>query len=109
MHTSLMRTLYLLSLGGVVPGLILFFISFNGSPSTMVGNTLVGNLLIFGIALFLLMAGVILLLIVEVNALIKTARLGRWDWFIGLLLFSAIALPIYLFTKPETHPTTLPS
>ena len=109
MHTSLVRTLYLLSLGGVVPGLILFYVSLRGSPSTMVGNTPVGNLLIFGIALFLLMAGVILLLIVEVIALIKTARLGQWDWFIGLILFSTIALPIYLFTGYETQQTTLPS
>ena len=104
-----MRTYYLLSLGGVVLGLILFFISFRGSPSTTVGNTPIGNLLIFGIALFLLMVGVILLLMVEVNALIKTARLGRWDWFMCLLLFSTIALPIYLFTEPETPQTTLPS
>ena len=109
MHTSLMRTLYLLSLGGIVPGLILFYVSLRGSPSTMVGNTQVGNLLIFGIAFFLLMAGVILPLIVEVIVLIKTARIGRWDWFICLILFSTIALPIYLFTGPETHQTTLPS
>ena len=109
MHTSLMRTLYLLSLGGVVLSLILFFSSLRGSPSTTVGNTPIGNLLIFGIALFLLMVGVIFLLIVEVIALIKTARLGPWDWFICLIVFSAIALPIYLFTEPRTSQTTFPS
>jgi len=77
--------LYLIGLGGVILGTILLVKS-----------------LIVGISLFLLIVGGVLLIIVDIDALIKTARLAQWTWFVFLLVFSGITLPIYLFVVPHT-------
>lgn len=37
-----------------------------------------------------------------IGALVKTARLHRWGWFICLLIFSGITLLLYIFFGPTT-------
>ncbi|BCL83037.1 hypothetical protein ccbrp13_55020 [Ktedonobacteria bacterium brp13] len=56
--------------------------------------TVIGGLLVF--------IGGILVLIAWIGALIKTAKLGRWGWFVCLIIFSGITLLIYIFWGPTT-------
>lgn len=39
-----------------------------------------------------------------IGALIHTAQLHRWGWFIALLAFSGITLTLYVFAGPTTPP-----
>jgi hypothetical protein len=66
-----------------------------GVESKSVGAlTVIGGLLAF--------IGVILAIIAWIGALIKTAKLGRWGWFVCLIIFSGITLLIYIFWGPTT-------
>ncbi|MGL5819656.1 MAG: hypothetical protein ACRCZD_00445 [Phycicoccus sp.] len=38
-----------------------------------------------------------------VGALVRTAQLARWGWFVALLVFSSGALLVYLFVGPTTR------
>jgi hypothetical protein len=52
------------------------------------------------IVVLLYIVGGIVFAVAWVSALIRTAQLHRWGWFLFLLLLSIIALPIYLFWGP---------
>ncbi|MGL5928186.1 MAG: hypothetical protein ACRCY8_04550 [Dermatophilaceae bacterium] len=39
-----------------------------------------------------------------VGALVRTAQLDRWGWFVLLLLFSSIALLVYVIVGPTARP-----
>jgi hypothetical protein len=108
MRKSLSRNLYLIGLGIAILATILLFAGLAGSqtsidPSTGYSTvTSVGNPVLLGISIFLYVIGGIINLIAWVGALVKTAQLGRWGWFICLLLFSGITMLIYIFAGPET-------
>jgi hypothetical protein len=42
-------------------------------------------------------------LIAWIGGLIKTAQIGRWGWFVVILLFSPLATLIYGIAGPETR------
>lgn len=65
------------------------------------------NSMLTALGALLVAAGSLLALIAWLGALIKTARLGRWGWFVFLLLFSGITMLIYIFAGPTT--STRPS
>ena len=52
------------------------------------------------VTVLLYIVGGIVFAVAWVSALIRTAQLRRWSWFLFLLLLSIIALPIYLFWGP---------
>ena len=52
------------------------------------------------VAVLLSIVGGIVFAVAWMSALIRTAQLRRWSWFLFLLLLSVIALPIYLFWGP---------
>jgi hypothetical protein len=52
------------------------------------------------VVVLLYIVGGIVFAVAWVSALIRTAQLHRWGWFLFLLLLSIIALPIYLFWGP---------
>ena len=58
------------------------------------------NSMFTAIGALLVALGNLLALVAWIGALVKTARLGRWGWFIFLLLFSAITMLIYIFAGP---------
>lgn len=100
MSRSLSRALYLLAiLAWTIGGLLLVrgpggsaFLphgAINQAPAAVV------------LAIPALLAGGVLAGISWIGALICTARLGRWSWFICLLLFSGIALLPYIFIGPQ--------
>lgn len=48
------------------------------------------------LAVILAVVGGIVFAVAWIGALVRTARLGRWGWFVLLLLFSVISVLIYL-------------
>ncbi|HEV2579359.1 MAG TPA: hypothetical protein VGT44_00790 [Ktedonobacteraceae bacterium] len=110
MRKALSRTLYLIGLVICIVGGILLGVSFAGSTTGIDPNTgattitSIGNPALFGIGIFLLVIGGILGFIAYVGALIKTAMLGRWGWFVCLLVISGITMLVYIFAGPETRP-----
>jgi hypothetical protein len=110
MRKSVSRTLYLLAVVCAIGAAVLVFLGLNGTtittlPSnasyTDVINT-VNNpaLVIAGAAVAVI--GSILALIAWVGALIRTAQLGRWGWFVCLLVLSGITMLVYIFAGPTT-------
>ena len=102
------RTLYLIGLGVVILAAILLGVSLIGSTTTSatqysVQVTSIGNPVLFGISIFLFIAGGIISFIAYIGALIRLAQLGQWVWFVFLLLFSGITMLLYIFIGPETR------
>lgn len=105
---SLTRTLYLIAIIGFIVGIVVTGI---GASQTTVDATtgaasLTGTgaiLALVGVALYVI-AG-ILAFVAWIGALIKTAQLQRWGWFVCLIVFSGITMLIYIFAGPETRPT----
>ncbi len=102
MAKSLTRTLYLIGFGLFIVSGILLGVSFVGSTTAADGSATIGNPALFGIATFMMFVAGVPMLIAWVGALVKTAQLQRWGWFICLLLFSGITLLVYIFAGPET-------
>ena len=69
----------------------------DGTISTGAGTGL-GILALVSTLLFIV--GGILATIAWIGALIKTARLGQWLWFVLLLIFSGITMLVYIFAGP---------
>jgi hypothetical protein len=115
MARPLVRNLTLASLGLLIVGIILLVASFAGStisPSSVDvnGNTVPGtvtgnNGALFGLGLLLIFGGSIVHLVAYIGALIKTAQLQRWAWFVIVLLLSPIALLVYAFAGPDAPAT----
>jgi hypothetical protein len=110
MSKKLSRNLYLIGLGVIIVAVILMIAGLAGSTTAINPDTgqtqitSVGNPALFGISIFLFVVGGILDFIAYVGALIKMASLGRWGWFVCLLLISGITMLVYIFAGPETRP-----
>ena len=94
MERSTSRNLYLIGLLTVMIGLIPFFVAYLG----VIQNLSIVALLLAGVVL--LLVGGILMLIGYAGALAKVAKLSQWAWFVLLLLFSVIAMFVYIFFGP---------
>lgn len=55
------------------------------------------------LAVILAVVGGIVFAVAWIGALIRTVQLGRWGWFVLLLLFSVVSLLVYLLwgSTPE--------
>ncbi len=85
MKKSLSLTLYIVGLLLLIAAVKIPFLYVNSAES---------------IAVILYIVGGIMIAVPWIGALIRTAQLHRWGWFLFLLLLSIIALPIYLFWGP---------
>lgn len=112
MKKSVSRVLYLLALLLVIGGSVLFYFGAGGGNMNTF-NALVASGHLFvaadmsdsrltGSGALLVALGNLLAVVAWIGALVKTARLGRWGWFIFLLIFSAITMLIYIFVGPTT-------
>ncbi|HZO74347.1 MAG TPA: hypothetical protein VFB60_19245 [Ktedonobacteraceae bacterium] len=105
MSKSLTRILYLIAVViGIVAG-ILEYMAFAGvHVDTTTGAVTGGNPGLLSIALAIAGLAGILAFVSWIGALVKTAQLARWGWFIVLLLLSWLAIPmlVYIFAGPET-------
>src|SRR5581483_8998586 len=98
MSKAVSRSLFLIGLGAV----ILYYV---GLSVSQVGEAAHAspfwNPVLFDIVSILYSIGVLLIFIAYIGALVKTARLGHWGWFICLLLFTLVTMLIYIFAGPE--------
>lgn len=85
MDRSKSAILYLI---GVIAALVGLFLFENGDT----------NILFF---LLMIIAGVTTF-IAWIGALIRTAQLGRWGWFVCLLVLTGITMLIYIIAGPVT-------
>jgi hypothetical protein len=104
MKKSTSRSLYLIGLVAIIVATVLFALGAAHSTvdSATGAVTSVGNpgLVTAGVGVYIV--GSILLLIAWIGALVKTAQLGRWGWFVCLLLLSGLTMLIYIFGGPTT-------
>ncbi len=110
MRKSVSRTLYLLAIVCSIGAVVLVFLGLNGTTITALPSNAsytevinsVNNpaLVIAGAAVAVI--GSILALIAWIGALIRTAQLGRWGWFVCLLVLSGITMLVYIFAGPTT-------
>jgi len=106
MERKTSRNLYLIGLVAEIVGIILFTIGTTAALATTNSDGTVSaaggtSFSILGlIAILLLVVGGILAFVAWIGALIKTARLGQWLWFILLIVFSGITMLVYIFAGP---------
>ncbi|HEX5156378.1 MAG TPA: hypothetical protein VFW17_04090 [Ktedonobacterales bacterium] len=107
MERKTSRNLYLIAILLDIVGIILFTIGTGAAIAT--ANTATGtpsdagaaSFSILGlISILLLIVGSVFALIAWIGALIKTAKLGQWVWFILLIVFSGITMLVYIFAGP---------
>jgi len=106
MERKTSRNLYLIGLVLEIVGIILFTIGTGAAIATAnsdgtvsaAGGTSFSILSL--ISILLLVVGGILAFVAWIGALVKTARLGQWLWFILLIVFSGITLLVYIFAGP---------
>jgi hypothetical protein len=108
MERKTSRNLYLIGLLLIIVATVLFVVGGtaalaatttnpDGTVNTSAGAGL-GIMVL--IAIIVYVVGGILALIAWIGALIKTARLSQWLWFILLLVFSGITMLVYIFAGP---------
>jgi hypothetical protein len=112
MRKSVSRALYLLALLLGIAGIVVFIYGASGGDmNTLRALMTSGHLfvatdmnssLLTGIGVLLVGIGSLLGFIAWIGALIRTAILGRWGWFVFLLIFGGIILLIYIFAGPTT-------
>lgn len=110
MRKSVSRALYLLALVLDVAGIAIFIYGASGGNMSTLNELVasnhlfvaadMNNSLLTAAGALLVGIGGLLLLIAWIGALIRTAVLGRWGWFVFLLLFSGITMLIYIFAGP---------
>ncbi len=83
MSKALSRNVYLVSLVLIIVSTVLIYSK--ASPT-------VGALLYF--------VGALGAIVSWIGALIKTAQLSRWGWFVGILITGGIGFLIYVFAGP---------
>ena len=103
MPRLLSRILYLLSFFVALVASVVVYFSLRMAPATNATTFTARNVIL--LAGILIGVAIILALAAWIGALIKTARLARWSWFIVLLLISWLAIPmlIYIFVGPQTR------
>jgi hypothetical protein len=78
----------------------------DGTLNTTAG-TGIGILAIVASVVYIVAA--VLLLVAWIGALIKSARLSQWMWFVLLLLFSGITMLVYIFAGPTEPKLAAPA
>jgi hypothetical protein len=96
MSRSTVRRIFLIGLAIWIVGLVLFGGGFlGGHPTTVQSGSsgyAPGNSALSGIGLALMAIGGIIDFVAWIGALIGTAQLGRWGWFVALLVLGLIGL-----------------
>lgn len=103
MQRSTTRNLYLIGLVLGIIGAVLYFVaaaqSLNADGTVNVSS---GSATLALVGVVALIVGGVFSLIAWIGALIKTAQLGQWLWFVLVLLLSGtvIMMLVYIFAGP---------
>lgn len=107
MRKSLSRLFYLLGLLTALVGILLLVRGYlDGAVlSRDITHPLYMKIALVG--LILCISAVLLSLTAWIGALIRMAQLHRWGWFSCLLIFSGVAMFLYISLGPTTAPSRL--
>jgi magnesium-transporting ATPase (P-type) len=106
MRRSLVRIFYLSGLAVAVVGVVtLLFSLANGVTTTtnVYGGTTTtpNNTALFVVGIVIISLGSLAVTVAWIGALIRTAQLGEWTWFVLLLVFQGITLLVYVIAGPD--------
>lgn len=106
MRRSLVRIFYLSGLGVAVVGVVILLLSLaNGVKTTtnVYGGTTTtpNNTALFVVGIVIICLGSLAITVAWIGALIRTAQLGEWTWFVLLLVLQGITLLVYVITGPD--------
>jgi hypothetical protein len=104
MRKSRSRNLYLIGVLLVIAGLFLRLIDLSNHVNPSTGVVTGSTPAVILIAGLLLLLGGILMTVAWIGALMRTAQLQRWGWFVCLLVLSGITMLAYIFAGPEIPP-----
>ena len=113
MRRSLVRTLYLSGLAVSVVGVVVLLVSLASGVTTSTNaygtttNT-PNNVPLFVVGIVLICLGAIPVTIAWIGALIRTAQLNEWVWFVLLLVLQGPTLLVYVFAGPDQPRQTAP-
>jgi hypothetical protein len=113
MRRSLIRILYLSGLGVILLGVILLLVSFASGATTTTNayggtTTTPNNVALFVAAIGIICLGAIPVLVAWIGALVRTAQLQEWVWFVLLLVFQGVTLLAYVIAGPDQPRQTAP-
>ena len=106
MQRKTSRNLYLIALVLEIVAVVLSIVGAGAAVATANSDGTISNggAASFGIltiiSLVAALVGLVFFLIAWIGALIKTAQLGQWVWFILLIVFSGITMLVYIFAGP---------
>ena len=73
-------------------------------PSLTDQSLSTSNIILLVICLIFMITGFVLMMISWIRALVLTAKLAHWGWFVCLLVFNLFALFAYVFFGPKALP-----
>jgi hypothetical protein len=113
MRRSLIRILYLSGLGVMLLGVIPLLVSLaSGTTSTTnaygTQTTTPNNVALFIVGIVIISLGSIPVFVAWIGALVRTAQLQEWVWFVLLLVFQGVTLLAYVIAGPDQPRQTAP-
>lgn len=116
MDKSVSRSFYLFGILITVIGAFLLAYGLSGSVVQPLGTLAlhVAHPFWMRLGVIVVAIGSLLMLVGWMGALARTAQLGRWIWFVSLIIFPGIGLLLYVFFGPRTpsrraqQPVTMP-
>ncbi|MEO6891909.1 MAG: DUF5652 family protein [Ktedonobacteraceae bacterium] len=105
------HTLYLAGLAALFVGAMVDYMGLKGNPQALSGKythftqfTQPIHPAVYTLGTTIMGIALLLIVVAWVWALIKTARNRQWIWFICLILFSLVALLVYIFVEERHRP-----
>jgi drug/metabolite transporter (DMT)-like permease len=113
MRRSLVRRFYWSGLALIVVGVGVLLLSLAGGVTTTVNNlgqstSTPNNTPLFIVGVAIASLGALAVGVAWIGALIRTAQLGQWAWFVLLLVFQGVMLLVYVIAGPDQPPRTAP-
>ena len=106
MRRSLVRIFYLSGLAVAVVGVVILLLSLASGVTTTTNayggtTTTPNNTALFVVGIVIISLGSLAVTVAWIGALIRTAQLGEWTWFVLLLVLQGITLLVYVIAGPD--------
>jgi hypothetical protein len=113
MRRSLVRIFYLSGLAVAAVGVVLVLFSLANGVTTTTNayggtTTTPNNTALFVVGIVIICLGSLAVTVAWIGALIRTAQLSEWTWFVLLLVFQGITLLVYVIAGPDQLRQTAP-
>jgi hypothetical protein len=106
MRRSLVRVFYLIGLAVAAVGVVILLLSLANGVTTTTNayggtTTTPNNTALFAVGIVIISLGSLAVTVAWIGALIRTAQLAEWTWFVLLLVFQGITLLVYVIAGPD--------